>query len=117
MAGGWSLVANVNESAAARRGQGLVSVFGLAAPPLGAFRLQPSRGIIGLQTDLRACNMAHPDLELLRLEQALTRARERLTWIVLKIADPPTIKAAEDLYAEAVAAVRAHAAASRGHWS
>jgi hypothetical protein len=54
--------------------------------------------------------MANPDLELLRLEQALRLARERLTLIIQKVGDPAAIKAAEGLCAEAAAAVAARRA-------
>jgi hypothetical protein len=54
--------------------------------------------------------MAHLDPELLRLEEALRLARERLTLIIQKVDDRAAIKAAEDLCAEAVAAVAAHRA-------
>jgi hypothetical protein len=50
-----------------------------------------------------------PDVELLRLERALHQARDRLGWISRFISDPAVLKAAEDLCAEAVAAVGAHA--------
>jgi len=54
--------------------------------------------------------MAKPDLELLRLEEVLRLARERLALIILQVGDPAVIKAAEDLCAEAAAAVAAHRA-------
>jgi hypothetical protein len=54
--------------------------------------------------------MANPDLELLRLEEALRLARLRLAQVVEKVGDPAAIKAAEDLCAEAEAAVAAHKA-------
>ena len=54
--------------------------------------------------------MANPDLELLRLEEALRLARERLALIIQKVDDPAAIKAAEDLCDEAAAAVAAHGA-------
>jgi hypothetical protein len=44
--------------------------------------------------------MDHPDLELVRLEEALRQARDRLTLIIRMISDP-----AEELCAEAVAAL------------
>ena|SRR5260370_34865782 len=47
----------------------------------------------------------HPDLEFLRLEEALRQARERLAWIRRFVPDRAAIKAAEDLCAEATAAV------------
>jgi hypothetical protein len=52
--------------------------------------------------------MAKPDLELLRLKEVLRLARERLTLIIQKVDDPAAIKAAEDLCAEAEAAVDAY---------
>ncbi len=52
--------------------------------------------------------MAEPDLEWLRLEQVLRLARERLAMIIEKVGDPAAIKAAEDLCAEAEAALAAH---------
>jgi hypothetical protein len=52
--------------------------------------------------------MADPDLELLRLEEVLRLARERLTLIIQKVGDPAAIRAAEHLCAEAAAAVAAH---------
>ena len=58
--------------------------------------------------------MANPDLELLRLEEALRLARERLALIIQKVDDPAAIKAAEDLCDEAAAAVAAHGA--KGNW-
>jgi len=54
--------------------------------------------------------MANRDTELLRLEEVLRLARERLTLIVQKVGDPAAIKAAEDLYTEAAAAVAARRA-------
>jgi hypothetical protein len=52
--------------------------------------------------------MATPDPELLRLEERLRLARERLTLIVHTVTDPAAIKAAEELCAEAAAAVTAY---------
>jgi hypothetical protein len=49
-----------------------------------------------------------PDLELLRLERALHQARDRLGWITLLVPDAAVRRAAEDLCAEAAAAVDAH---------
>ena len=54
--------------------------------------------------------MANPDPELLRLEEALRLARERLALIIQKVDDPAAIKAAQDLCAEAVTAVAARRA-------
>lgn len=58
--------------------------------------------------------MANADLELLRLEKALRVARERLTQIVQGVNDPAAVKAGEELYAEAAAAVAAHKAKRKG---
>jgi hypothetical protein len=52
--------------------------------------------------------MATPDPELLRLEERLRLARERLTLIVQNITDPAAIKAAEEICADAAAAVAAY---------
>ena len=52
--------------------------------------------------------MANPDLELLRLERTLQQARERLDWITRSVSDAAVCKAAEDLCAEAAAAVDAY---------
>ena len=54
--------------------------------------------------------MANPDPELLRLEEVLRLARERLALIIQKVDDPAAIKAAQDLCAEAVTAVAARRA-------
>jgi hypothetical protein len=54
--------------------------------------------------------MANLDPELLRLEEVLRLARVRLALVIEKVGDPAAIKAAEDLCAEAAAAV-----AARGH--
>jgi hypothetical protein len=54
--------------------------------------------------------MTNLDPELLRLEEALCLARERLALIIQKVGDPAAIKAAEDLCAEAAAAVAAYKA-------
>src|SRR5229473_458204 len=48
--------------------------------------------------------MTNPDLELLRLEEVLRLARDRLARISRMVADPAVVKAAEDLCAEAAAA-------------
>ena len=50
------------------------------------------------------------DLELLQLEEVLRLARLRLTQVIDKVGDPAAIKAAEELCAEAAAAVAAHKA-------
>ena len=47
----------------------------------------------------------HPDLELLRLEEVLRLARDRLAGIIRMVPDPAVVKAAENLCAEAVAAL------------
>ena len=52
----------------------------------------------------------HSDLELLRLERALHQARDRLGWITRFISDAAVLRAAEDLCAEAAAAVDAYMA-------
>jgi hypothetical protein len=49
--------------------------------------------------------MANPDPELLRLEEVLRLARDRLARIIRMVPDPATVRAAEDLCAEARAAV------------
>lgn len=54
--------------------------------------------------------MANLDPELLRLEEVLRRARVRLALVIEKVGDPAAVKAAEDLCAEAAAAVAAHKA-------
>jgi hypothetical protein len=54
--------------------------------------------------------MAKPDLELVRLEEALRLARERLALIVQNVGDPGAIKAAEDPCENAAAAVTEHKA-------
>jgi hypothetical protein len=45
--------------------------------------------------------MATPDLELLRLENILRLARDRLAGIIRMVPDPVVLRAAEDLCAEA----------------
>ena len=57
--------------------------------------------------------MANPDPELLRLEEVLRLARERLALIIQKVDDPAAIKAAQDLCAEAMTAVAARRAMGR----
>jgi hypothetical protein len=49
--------------------------------------------------------MASPDLELLRLEEVLSLARDRLALVIRMLPDPALLRAAEDLCAEATAAV------------
>jgi hypothetical protein len=58
----------------------------------------------------RLAKMATPDLELQRLDEALRLARRRLALVIEKVGDPAAIRAAEDLCAEAAAAVAAHRA-------
>jgi hypothetical protein len=58
--------------------------------------------------------MANLDPELLRLEEVLRLARGRLALVIQKVGDPAAIKAAEDLCAEAAAAVAAHKAEGSG---
>jgi hypothetical protein len=58
----------------------------------------------------RPAIMANLDPELLRLEEVLRRARVRLALVIEKVGDPAAVKAAEDLCAEAAAAVAAHKA-------
>jgi hypothetical protein len=57
--------------------------------------------------------VANPDLELLRLEEALRLARDRLARMIRMIPDPAALKAAEDLCAEASTAVHAYTAMLR----
>jgi hypothetical protein len=52
----------------------------------------------------------HPNVELLRLERALHEAHDRLGWINRLVPDATARRAAEDLYAEAIAAVGAYVA-------
>ena len=54
--------------------------------------------------------MANVDPELQRLEETIRVARERLTQVIQKVAGPAAIKAATDICAEAIAAVRAYLA-------
>jgi hypothetical protein len=50
--------------------------------------------------------MAYPDFELLRLEEVLRLARDRLALIIRMVPDPAVLRAAEDLCAEAAVALR-----------
>ena len=50
--------------------------------------------------------MAYPDFELLRLEEVLRLARDRLALIIRMVPDPAVLRAAEGLCAEAAAALR-----------
>lgn len=52
--------------------------------------------------------MANIDLELQRLEETVRGARERLTQVKEKAADPAAIEAATDICIETIAAVRAY---------
>ena len=54
--------------------------------------------------------MANLDPELLRLEEVLRLARVRLALVIEKVGDPAAVKAAQDLCAEAAAAVAVHKA-------
>ena len=54
--------------------------------------------------------MANVAPELQRLEETIRVARERLTQVIQKVADPAAIKAATNICAEAIAAVRAYLA-------
>jgi hypothetical protein len=49
--------------------------------------------------------MTNPDLELAQLEKAPRLAQGRLALVVRMISDPAVVKAAEELCAEAVAAL------------
>ena len=55
-----------------------------------------------------------PDLELIRLEEALLLARDRLALMVRMVSDPAALKAAQDLCVEASAAVDAYTATRPG---
>jgi hypothetical protein len=76
----------------------------------GAWLMRASRRIVVRD---RAENMSKSDLELLRLERALHRARDRLGSLTRFISDPAVLRAAEDLCAEAAAAVDAYWAAHK----
>jgi len=54
--------------------------------------------------------MASVETELQRLEKAVRVACKRVTEVVLNVADPAAIKAATDICAEAIAALRAYVA-------
>jgi hypothetical protein len=54
--------------------------------------------------------MANVDPELQRLEEAVRGARQRLTQVIQKVADPAALKAATDICTEAIAAVCAYLA-------
>ena len=59
-------------------------------------------------TDPKLRPMQNTDLELLRLEEDLRVARERLARIIRMVPDPAVLKAAEDLCAKAMAALTAY---------
>jgi hypothetical protein len=52
--------------------------------------------------------MSNSDLELLQLEKARREARDRLAWISRLVPDATVLRVAEDLCAEATAAVDAY---------
>ena len=54
--------------------------------------------------------MANVETELQRLEKAVRVACKRVTEVAYKVSDPAVIKAATDICAEAVAALRAYLA-------
>ena len=54
--------------------------------------------------------VANPDFELLRLEEVVRLARDRLAGIIRMVPDHAVVKAAEDLCAEAVAVLGAYRA-------
>jgi hypothetical protein len=62
----------------------------------------------GTSLKTREETMVSSELELLRLEEVLRLARDRLAGIIRMVPDPAVVKAAEDLCAEAVAAVGAY---------
>jgi hypothetical protein len=49
--------------------------------------------------------VANPDFELLRLEEVVRLARDRLAGIIRMVPDPAVVRAAEDLCADAVTAL------------
>jgi hypothetical protein len=51
-----------------------------------------------------------PDLELIHLVEVLRLARDRLALVIRMVPDPALLRAAEDLCAEAAAAVAAYVA-------
>ena len=61
-----------------------------------------------MQRSQHQSSVANPDLELLRLEEALRLARDRLARMIRMIPDPAALKAAEDLCAKAMAALAAY---------
>ena len=71
-------------------------------------RLLQARHISPNNAEPKGPDTMNHDHELLRLEEVLRVARQRLTGIIQKVNDPAAIKAAEDLCAEAAAAVDAH---------
>jgi hypothetical protein len=54
--------------------------------------------------------MAEVDAELQRLKEAVRVTCKRVTQVIQKVADPAAIKAATDLCAEAIEALRAYLA-------
>jgi hypothetical protein len=65
-------------------------------------------GCRGTDPRLRPMQNTNVDLELLRLEEDLRVARERLARIIRMVPDPAVLKAAEDLCAKAMAALAAY---------
>jgi CBS-domain-containing membrane protein len=68
----------------------------------------------GTDPRLRTMQITDVDLELLRLEEVLRVARERLAGIIRMVPDPAVLKAAEDLCAKAIAALAAYRAGLGG---
>ena len=83
---------------------------GALAPTVTLCILGDLAALSGTRIQRRPATMTNPDPELLRLEEVLRLARLRLTQVIDKVGDPAAIKAAEDLCAEAAAAVAAHKA-------
>ena len=54
------------------------------------------QGEHGWSFKIKEATMAHPDLELARLEEVLRQARDRLALIIRMISDPAVVKAAEE---------------------
>lgn len=54
--------------------------------------------------------MANVDAELQRLKEAVGVACKQVTQVIQKVADPAAIKAATDICAEAITALRAYVA-------
>jgi hypothetical protein len=57
--------------------------------------------------------MANADAQLEKLKEAVRVACQRVTQVIQKVADPAAIKAATDICAEAVEALRAYVAKIR----